>query len=213
MTDYGSMLPREARLLFRDGLDRPSSGMCYGYLQASMKAIPKKYAFDFLLFCQRNPLPAPVLEVLEPGVYQTSILADKADIRTDIPRYNVFENGKLKETVTDIKSYWRDDLVTFIMGGSITFEGSLMKAGIPVRHIEENVAVPMYLTNIMTTPAGPFQGGVVVSMRPIRGNNVARAAEITSKLRYAHGAPIWVGNPKEIGIKDIHKPDWGNQYP
>jgi len=175
-----------------------------------MKAIPQKYAFDFLLFCQRNPVPEPVLEVLEPGAYETRILADKADIRTDIPRYNVYEHGKLKEIVIDVKSYWRDDLVTFLMGGSITFEGSLIKAGIPMRHIEEKVAVSMYVTNIMTNPSGPFWGGVVVSKRPIKRSKLARGVEITAKLPNAHGAPIWIGDPKEIGIKDIHKPDFGD---
>jgi len=210
MMDYSSMSPKEARRLFRNGLDRPTSGMCYGYLQSSMKAIPKKYAFDFLLFCQRNPVPEPVLEVLEPGAYETKILADKADIRTDIPRYNVYEHGKLKGIVTDAKSYWRDDLVTFLMGGSITFEGSLIKAGIPMRHIEEKVAVSMYVTNIMTNPSGPFWGGLVVSMRPIKRSKLARGVEITAKLPNAHGAPIWIGDPKEIGIKDIHKPDFGD---
>jgi uncharacterized protein YcsI (UPF0317 family) len=210
MTNFSTMHPKEARLLFRNGLARPSSGMCYGYLQASLKSIPKKYAFDFLLFCQRNPVPEPVLEVLEPGIYETRILADKADVRTDLPRYRVFENGKVKDIVTDVKSYWRDDLVTFIMGGSITFEGSLVKAGIPMRHIDENVAVPMYITNIMTNPAGPFFGGVGVSMRPIKRNKLPRAVAVTAKVPNAHGSPIWIGNPEEIGIKDINKPDFGH---
>jgi uncharacterized protein YcsI (UPF0317 family) len=208
--DYRNMLPKEARLLFRQGLVRPTSGMCYGYMQISMKAVPRKYAFDFLLFCQRNPVPEPVLEVLEPGAYETKILADKADVRTDIPRYRIFENGEVKDVVTDIISYWRDDLVTFLMGGSITFEGSLIKAGIPMRHVEQNVRVPMYITNIMTNPAGPFWGGVVVSMRPIRRSKLPRAVEITTKIPNAHGAPIWIGDPIKIGILDIDKPDFGD---
>jgi uncharacterized protein YcsI (UPF0317 family) len=211
MTDYSKMLPKEARLLFRNGLVRPTSGMCYGYMQISMKAVPRKYAFDFLLYCVRNPVAEPVLEVLEPGVYETKILADRADLRTDLPRYRVFENGRVKEVVTDIKSYWRDDLVTFLMGGSITFEGSLIKAGIPMRHIEENVAVPMYVTNIMTNPAGPFWGGLAVSMRPIRRKLLPRAVEITAKVPRAHGAPVWIGDPKGIGIADINKPDFGGK--
>ena len=210
MVDYGSMLPKEARLLFRKGMVRTTSGMCHGYMQGSMKAVPKKYAFDFLLFCQRNPVAEPVLEVLEPGVYETKIFADKADVRTDLPRYRVYENGKVKEIVTDITPYWRDDLVTFIMGGSVTWEGSLIKAGIPMRHIEENVVCPLFITNIMTNPAGLFWGGVGVSMRPIKRSKLPRAIEITSKLPTAHGAPIWIGNPKEIGIKDVNKPDFGD---
>lgn len=211
MQDYTTMLPKEARLLFRNGLVKPTTGMCYGYMQISMKAIPKKYAFDYLLFCIRNPLAEPVLEVLEPGVYETKLLADKADVRTDIPRYRVFENGKLKEVVTDITSYWRDDLVTFLIGGSITFEGSLIKAGIPMRHVEENVVLPMYVTNIMANPAGPFWGGLGVSMRPVKRSLVPRAVEITAKVPRAHGAPLWIGDPKQIGIADINKPDYGNR--
>jgi uncharacterized protein YcsI (UPF0317 family) len=184
--------------------------MCYGYLQGNMMAVPKKYSFEFLLFCQRNPVPEPVLEILEPGIYETKILADKADIRTDIPSYRVYENGKVKEIVTEITSYWRNDLVTFLIGGSITFESSLIKVGIPIRHVEENVAVPMYITNIMTNPSGPFCGGVVASMRPIKRSMLPRAVEITAKVPNAHGAPIWIGDPEGIGITDINKPEFGD---
>jgi uncharacterized protein YcsI (UPF0317 family) len=209
--DLENLTPREVRSLFRAGeLVRPTSGLCPGYLQVSMKALPQKYAFDFLLYCQRNPVPEPVLEVLEPGCYLTKILADEADVRTDIPRYRVFHDGKVKDIVTNVIDYWRDDLVTFLMGGSITFEGSLLKAGIPVRHIEEGVRVPMYITNLMTHPAGPFYGGVVVSMRPIPGPLLVKAVQITSKVPLAHGAPIWIGDPAAIGIRDVHKPDFGD---
>ena len=209
MTDYGHMTPQEARLLFRNGLVRPTSGMCYGYFQGHIKVIPKKYAFDFLLFCQRNPRAEPVLEVLEAGIYETKILAHKADIRKDLPRYRVYENGNLKEIVTDVTSFWRDDLVTFLMGGSITWEGSLIKAGIPIRHIEENVSVPTYMTNISAIPSGPFSGKIFVSMRPIKRNMVPIAIQITARMPYAHGAPIWIGDPKGIGIMDIMKPNFG----
>lgn len=203
--------PKEARALFRKGeLVRPTSGLCDGYLQVSMKALPKKYAFDFLLFCQRNPTTEPVLEVLEPGCYLTKVLADGADVRTDIPRYRTYEHGEVKEIVIDVIDYWRDDLVTFFMGGSITFEGRLNKAGIPVRHVEEGVRLPMFLTNIMTHPAGPFHTGLVVTMRPIPQEKVPEAIRISSDIPLAHGGPIWLGDPTPIGIKDLNKPDFGD---
>lgn len=211
MKNIKDLSPKEVRALFRTGeLVRPTIGLCDGYLQTSMKALPKKYAFDFLLYCQRNPTPEPVLEVLEPGSYLTKILADGADVRTDLPRYRVYENGKVKEVVTNVIDYWRDDLVTFIMGGSITWEGHLIKAGIPVRHVEEGLNGSMFITNIITHPAGPFHGGVGVSMRPIPQDKVGKATQITSKIPLAHGAPLWVGDPTPIGIKDLAKPDFGD---
>ena len=209
VTNYGALSPKEARLLFRQGLVRPTSGMCYGYLQLSMKMLPQQYAFDFLLFCQRNPVPEPVLEVLEPGVYETRVLADKADVRTDCPHYRVWKHGKVVQQVNDVKDHWRDDLVTFFIGGSITFEGTLMRAGIPMRHVEEDVPIPIYITNVMTNPAGPFWGPIAVTMRPIQRNMLARAVEVTSRIPNAHGSPMWIGDPAGIGIADINKPDFG----
>src|SRR6185436_7800810 len=178
--DYGSITPAQARLLFRNGLVRQTSGMCYGYLQLSMKMIPAKYAFDFLLWCQRNPVPQPVVEVLEPGVHSPKVLATGADVRTDCPRYRVWRQGKVVESPTDIVKFWRDDMVTFFIGGSFTFEGTLIKAGIPMRHNEENVPIPIYVTNVMTHPAGRFHGPIAVTMRPIKRGMLARAIEVTS---------------------------------
>ncbi len=209
--DYGSLSPREARLLFRQGLVRQTSGMCYGYLQLSMKMIPQRYAFDFLLFCQRNPAPQPVVEVLEAGVYEPKLLATGADVRTDCPRYRVWKHGKVTATVNDITPYWRDDMVTFFVGGSFTFERTLMQAGIPMRHNEENVPIPIYVTNVMTNPAGPFWGPIAVTMRPIRRSMLPRAVEVTSRIPNAHGAPMWIGDPQGIGIADIDQPDFGKR--
>ena len=209
--DYGGLMPREARLLFRNGLVRQTSGMCYGYLQLSMKIIPKAHAFDFLLFCQRNPAPQPVVEVLEPGVYHPRLLAADADVRTDCPRYRVWKHGKVAQTVEDITPFWRDDLVTFFVGGSFTFERTLMQAGIPMRHNEESVPIPIYVTNVMTNPAGPFRGPIAVTMRPIRRSMLARAVEVTSRIPNAHGSPMWIGDPAGIGIADIDRPDFGKR--
>jgi uncharacterized protein YcsI (UPF0317 family) len=209
--DYGSLTPPEARALFRKGLVRQTSGMCYGYLQVSVKMIPQRYAFDFLLFCQRNPAPLPALEVLEPGVYSPKVLAAGADVRTDCPRYRVWKNGEVAATPTDIKDFWRDDIVTFFLGGSFTFERTLTKAGIPSRHNEENVPCPIYVTNVMTNPAGPFSGPIAVTMRPIRKAMLPRAVEVTSRIPNAHGSPLWIGDPQAIGIADIEKPDFGKR--
>ncbi|MCC7485660.1 MAG: putative hydro-lyase [Burkholderiales bacterium] len=209
--DYGGLAPREARLLFRNGLVRQTSGMCHGYLQVSMKIIPKEHAFDFLLFCQRNPAPQPVVEVLEAGVFSPRVIATDADVRTDCPRYRLWEHGKVTATVNDILRYWRDDLVTFFLGGSFTFERTLERAGIPMRHNEENVPIPIYVTNVMTNPAGPFRGPIAVTMRPIRRGMLARAVEVTSRIPKAHGSPMWIGDPQAIGIADIDRPDFGRR--
>ena len=209
--DYGNLSPREARQLFREGLVRHTTGMCYGYLQVSVKMIPQRHAFDFLLFCQRNPAPLPALEVLEPGVYTPRVLATGADVRTDCPRYRVWKDGKVAATPTGISEFWREDIVTFFLGGSFTFERALMKAGIPMRHVEENVPCPIYVTNVMTRPAGPFSGPIAVTMRPIARAMLPHAVEVTARIPNAHGSPLWIGDPDGIGIADIDKPEFGKR--
>jgi uncharacterized protein YcsI (UPF0317 family) len=209
--DYGRLHPREARQLFRDGLVRHTTGMCYGYLQVSVKMIPQRYAFDFLLYCQRNPAPLPALEVLEPGVYEPRVLSSAADVRTDCPKYRVWKEGKVAATPTHLKDFWREDIVTFFLGGSFTFERALMKAGIPIRHVEENVPCPIYKTNVMTNPAGVFSGPIAVTMRPIARAMLPRAVEVTARIPNAHGSPLWIGDPHGIGIADIDKPDFGKR--
>jgi uncharacterized protein YcsI (UPF0317 family) len=171
--------------------------------------LPSKYAFDFLLFCQRNPKPCPLLEVMEAGVYEPRRLAPGADIRTDCPRYRVFQGQRERET-DHIKDLWRDDLVTFLLGCSFTFERAMLEAGIPVRHIQEARNVPMYMTDRPCDAAGPFRGNLVVSMRPIPAGLVSRAIQITSRYPDVHGAPVHVGDPGGIGIRDIKQPDFGD---
>ena len=209
--DYSKLSPREARQLIREGLVRQTSGMALGHLQVSVKMIPQRYAFDFLLFCQRNPAPMPALEVLEPGTHSPRVLASGADVRTDCPRYRVWKDGKVAASPTDIKEFWRGDIVTFVLGGSFTFERALMKAGIPMRHVEENVPCPIYVTNVMTNPAGVFHGPIAVTMRPIRRAMLPLAVEVTSRIPNAHGSPLWIGDPEGIGIADIDKPDFGKR--
>ncbi|WP_026478558.1 putative hydro-lyase [Alkaliphilus transvaalensis] len=200
-----------ARSEIRSGKWRgPTPSLAPGYAQANLVVLPKKYAFDFFLFCQRNPKPCPVLDVCEGGQYTPVITAPTGDIRKDIPKYRIYKNGQLEKEVEDITEYWSEDMVSFLLGCSFTFENALMEAGVPVRHVEESKNVPMYTTNIECVPAGIFNGPMVVSMRPVPKELVERAIEVTSKLPKVHGAPIHVGSPKEIGILNIDQPDFGD---
>jgi len=184
-------------------------GLAYGYTQANLVVLPAKYAMDFLIFCQRNPKPCPILDICEAGKFTPNLIAPTADIRTDIPKYRVYRDGILVEEVNNILDLWSDDLVTFLIGCSFTFEKALSDEGIGIRHIEEKRNVPMYITNIECSPAGIFNGPTVVSMRPIRRDLVEKAVAITSRFPRVHGAPIHIGDPEKIGIKDISKPDFG----
>jgi len=211
MKDIGQLLPIDIRSLIRKGKwAKPTAGLAMGYAQANLVILPEKYAFDFLLFCQRNPKPCPLLEVLEPGKYRTEFLSRDADIRTDIPRYNIYRKGRLETTVKEIKDMWRTDFVTFLLGCSFSFEEALLRAKVPVRHIEENKNVPMFITNLSCKPAGLFHGPMVVTMRPIPPEKVNRAVQITSGYASVHGAPVHLGDPSKIGIKNLGKPDFGD---
>lgn len=187
-----------------------TSGICRGYVQVNLAILPKEVAFDFLLFCQRNPRPCPVLDVTEPGSPHPLHAAPEADLRTDIPGYRVYRKGELVDEPADIRSYWRDDLVAFLLGCSFTFEQALTANEIPVRHIEEKVTVPMYITSMECTPAGVFSGPMVVSMRPVPFDKVVRATQVTSRFPSVHGAPVHIGDPAQIGIRDISRPDFGD---
>jgi len=211
MKNVQQLTPKEIRDLIRKGKwDKPTAGLAMGYAQANLVILPQKYAFDFLLFCQRNPKPCPLLEVLEPGEFRTKVLSLDADIRTDVPRYNIFRDGKLQNTVNEIRSFWKPDFVSFLLGCSFSFEEAMLRSRIPVRHIEENKNVPMFITHIPCKPAGVFHGPMVVTMRPVPLDKVTRAVQITSRYASVHGAPIHIGDPSTIGIKDLRKPDFGD---
>jgi uncharacterized protein YcsI (UPF0317 family) len=211
MKDISQLTPKEIRTLIRRAKwDKPTAGMAMGYAQANLVILPQKYAFDFLLFCQRNPKPCPLLEVLEPGKYRTEFLSSDADIRTDIPRYHIYRKGKLEAIVKEIRSLWKKDFVTFLIGCSFSFEEALLRAKISIRHIEENKNVSMYITHIPCKSAGVFQGPMVVSMRPIAPDQIVKAVQITSRYASVHGGPIHIGDPLAIGIKDFKKPDFGD---
>jgi uncharacterized protein YcsI (UPF0317 family) len=203
--------PAALRARFRAGeLVQPTSGLAPGFVQANLVVLPRDLAFDFLLFAQRNPRPCPLLEVIEPGGFEPRLMAPGADVRSDIPKYRVYEHGVLVDEPLDIRSRWRDDLVTFLIGCSFTFESALIEAGIPVRHVEQQCNVPMYITSIPTVPAGAFHGPTVVSMRPIPQEKVVRAVQVTSRFPAVHGAPLHLGDPAGIGIADIDHPELGD---
>ncbi len=201
----------EARALIRNGRWRgPTAGLAPGYVQANLVIMPREHAFHFLAWCSRNSRPCPVLDVLEPGIAEPSI-APGADLRTDLPRYRVYRGADAAaEEVEDIRAVWREDLTSFLLGCSYTFEAALVRAGVPVRHWEAGSNVPMYITNIATAGAGPFAGPTVVSMRPVPGRLVARAVQVTSRFPGAHGAPLHVGGPADIGVRDLARPDFGD---
>lgn len=199
----------QARAAFRDGLAVPTSGFAYGHAQANLIIVPRAQAFDVLLFAQRNPKPCPILGILDAGETEGPLLVD-GDIRTDVPRYTIYENGVKTAEPTDITPYWRDDLVTFIVGCSFTFESALRAGGVAVAHIDQGVNVPMFRTSRRCASAGVMSGPLVVSMRPIPASQVADAVRITSRYPAVHGAPVHVGNPGELGIMDLQRPDFGD---
>jgi uncharacterized protein YcsI (UPF0317 family) len=194
----------------RGDLSGPTPGLARGYLQANLVVVPKDFAFDFLLFCQRNPKPCPLIDVTDPGDPEPRQAAPGADLRTDLPCYRVWRNGELIDEPADVRKYWREDLVSFLIGCSFTFENALLEAGVPVRHIEMGRNVPMYRTSIPCRPAGRFHGPLVVSMRPLTPAQAIEATRICSRFGRAHGPPIHLGDPAAIGISDIDAPDYGD---
>lgn len=206
--------PKSVRTLCRDGaFDRVTAGTAMGHVQANLAILERDLAYDFLLFCQRNPKPCPLLDVTEVGSAEPRKIAPGADIRTDLPRYRVYKNGVLVDEPTNITAHWQDNFVGFLIGCSFTFENALLEAGLPLRHHELGTNVPMYITNIQCEPAGRMAGPMVVSMRPLKRAHALRAVEISGRYPSAHGAPVHMGDPREIGIQDLDQPDFGNILP
>ena len=209
-----TMTPAEARAKIREGaITCPTTGMCPGYAQGNLVVLPKELAWDFLLFCQRNPKACPLLEVADAGSRTFAQFGAGSDIARDIPKYRIYENGVLTRETTDVSEYFDDpsrQLVSFLIGCSFSFESDLLEAGVPVRQIEEGVNVPMYNTNIPCQSAGIFSGNMVVSMRPIPYALVPAAVAITAQMPRVHGMPVHIGCPEAIGITDIAHPDYGD---
>ena len=205
-----NLSPAELRALIRDGeWTRPTTGVAPGYVQANLVILPQEYAFHFLLFCIRNPKPCPILDVLEPGQAEPKV-APGADLRTDLPKYRVYEKGVLKFEVEEVVDIFHEGMVSFLLGCSFSFENALLAAGIPIRNIEEEKNVSMYVTTRPCEPSGPFSTPLVVSMRPMKPEEAIRASQITTRFHQTHGAPIHLGSPEQIGIERLEKPDFGD---
>jgi uncharacterized protein YcsI (UPF0317 family) len=203
--------PVELRRQVRAGaFRRPTTGHAPGFLQGNLAILPKAFAADFLAFCAKNPKPCPLIGVSEPGDPHLPALAEDLDIRTDVPGYRVFRDGGAPQRVGDLRGLWRDDLVTFVLGCSFSFEESLARAKIPVRHIAAGRNVPMYVTNLETHRAGPFGGPMVVSMRAFAPADAIRAIVLSDRQPLAHGAPVHFGDPAAIGIRDLAEPEFGD---
>lgn len=207
--EAGAASPAEARRRYREGLAVPTSGSAPGFTQANLVVLPRDWAFDMLLFGQRNPQPVPLLDVTDAGA-RTTVLAPDADLRTDLPRYRVWRNGVLDDEPTDVVDLWSDDLVAFLIGCSFSFELALLDAGVPVRNLEQGRNVSMYRTNVACRPAGRLSGPLVVSMRPIPAAQVVTAVQVTARMPQVHGAPVHVGSPSSLGIVDLDAPDFGD---
>lgn len=196
----------------REGvLNHQTAGLAPGFVQGNLAILPGALAEDFERFCQLNPQACPLLGRSEPGSPHIPALGLDLDIRTDLPRYRVWRDGVLVDEPEDVSAFWRDDLVSFVLGCSHSFEEALLEEAVPVRHLEMNVGPAVYLTSIPTVPSGPFSGPMVVSMRPLNPADAIRAVQITSRFPAVHGAPVHLGFPEQIGIADIGKPDYGTQ--
>ena len=204
--------PRAVRLAARHGVfGGVTAGLAPGFVQGNVCILPKEFAADFRAYCERNPKPCPLIAVSEPGDPRLPSLGEDLDIRTDVPRYRVFRDGRLSDEVTDIRDLWTPDRVAFVIGCSFSFEEALAEAGVPLRYVAEGRNVAMYLSNIETEPAGPFRGPMAVSMRPLVAADAIRAVQITSRFPRAHGAPVHIGRPELIGIDDLDHPFAGDR--
>ncbi|WP_286975610.1 putative hydro-lyase [Pseudomonas sp.] len=210
MQPLNTQSPEQLRQLIRAGqFNGPTAGLAAGFAQANLLIVKQAQAYDFLLFCQRNPQACPLLDVTDVGSAISKYAAPGADIRSDLPLYRLYRHGELCEEVSDISAHWQDDMVAFLIGCSFSFESALLANDVPVRHIEDNHNVPMYISNRQCRPAGQFSGPMVVSMRPMPADKVVRATQVTSRFPGVHGAPVHIGDPAVLGITDINRPDFG----
>ena len=210
-SSFHNLTPAELRAAIRRGdWRKPTAGLAPRYVQVNLAILPAAHAADFQRFCQRNPKPCPLIAVSEVGDPRMTMLGADLDIRTDVPRYRVFQHGEEVAQPNNVLDHWRDDLVTFAIGCSFTFEHSLIEHGIGIRHIEQGRNVPMFRTGVQTTPAGKFSGPMVMTMRPMKAADAIRAIQITSRFPGVHGAPVHIGDPSLIGISDLSKPEYGD---
>ena len=206
----GNPSPAALRAAVRSGAHTGNtSGLAPGYVQCNIVILPSDWAHDFLRFCQLNPRPCPLISMSEPGDPHLPALGD-LDIRTDVPAYRVFEDGRAIDEVNSVETRWRDDLVTFALGCSFSFEEALIADGLEVRNISQGCNVPMYRSSVTCATAGPFRSQMVVSMRPFNAADAIRAIQVCTRFPSVHGAPIHLGDPRLIGIGDLQAPDYGD---
>lgn len=188
----------------------PTSGLADGYMQANLVVVANSIANEFERFCRLNPRPLPLLERVESGSYDPKLCAVGADLRADIPKYCVYENGVMVREAADLRAEWQKDWCAFLLGCSFTFDSLLVQADISVSHLDQGCNVPMYETSRVLRSSGPFAGKLVVSMRAIRKKDLDRVTEITRPLKLAHGEPVQIGAPEDLGIPDLDLPDYGD---
>lgn len=206
--------PADLRLVARRGAWQGSTaGHCPRYQQANLVVLPHEVAAEFAAFCTRNPTPCPLIEITPPGDPVPARSAPGADLRTDLPGYRVYRDGALAERRGDIRDLWRDDLVAFLLGCSFTFEHALAEEGVPLRNVERNCTVPMFVSNLACTPAGRFHGPMVVTMRPVATAQIELVCALSVRYPHAHGAPVHIGDAKTIGIASLERPDYGDPVP
>ncbi len=187
--------PYRLRLEFRAGLDIASTArLAPGHVQGNLVIVPKVYAADFEAYCRANPKPCPLLAVSKAGDPVISQLGRDLDIRTDLARYRVWCDGRIVDEPQDIRELWRDDLVAFVLGCSYSFEQALNEAGVRLKHWERGENSPYYVTDAMRAIAVP---------------DIQKAIKITARYPTVHGAPVHVGDPQAIGIRDLARPDGG----
>jgi uncharacterized protein YcsI (UPF0317 family) len=202
--------PVQVRRAIRAGIFTGfTNTVAHGYVQGNLVIVPAKYAAAFEDYCRKNPRPCPLLGISEPGSPRIPALAEDMDLRTDVGEYRIFRNGSAIVTTADIRALWQNDFVAFVLGCSFSFEQQLMKAGVPLRHINERSVSPMYVTNVDTATSGEFGGKLVVSMRGLRPSDAICAVQITSRFPKFHGAPIHIGKPEMIGV-DLERPYGGH---
>ena len=194
-----------------------NSSLVGNHVQANVVILPSKYATDFLQFCLKNYQGCPLLEMIGPG--QKSRLCKDLDIRSDLPKYWLYQNGSKTAEFLNVTSIFdENDFVTFLLGCSFSWENLLSDLGLCPRQVEEGFNVPMYrCLNNHNTPvhiqnsAQDFAGHLVVSMRPYKKENIQKVIDVTKRFPQVHGAPVHIGNPEVLGIKDLDKPDFGDK--
>jgi uncharacterized protein YcsI (UPF0317 family) len=205
---------REARLRIRRGEHRGHTArLAPGHVQGNLVILPRAFAADFGDYCRRNPQACPLLAEGAPGDPRLPALGADLDIRTDVPAYRVWRDGALAAEVEGIVDFWRDDLVSFVLGGSFTLEHAMLAEGLKLKSVEMGIEGAAFRTTLETIPVGPFRGTVAVSMRAFTPADAIRAITVTARYPSAHGAPLHIGLPEQIGIRDLAKPDYGFAVP